>query len=56
MRNAYKVSIGNSVRKSNLGDLDIDDRIVLTLILKRHRVRLCTGFFWIRIRSRGGFL
>jgi hypothetical protein len=35
MRNAHKILIGNLKGKSNLGDLDVNGRIILEWILKK---------------------
>jgi hypothetical protein len=36
-----------------LGDLDIDGRIVLLLILKKYDMRKWARLIWLRIRSGG---
>jgi hypothetical protein len=35
IRNAHKILIGESGGKTHLGDLDVDGRIILQLILKK---------------------
>jgi hypothetical protein len=39
-----------------LGDLHIDERDILKLIIKEEDVRVCIGFNWLRIGSSGGLL
>jgi hypothetical protein len=39
-----------------LGDLDVDGKIILKLILKKYNERVLTGFIWLRIGTNGGVL
>jgi hypothetical protein len=40
--------------KSKLGDLDVDERILLKCNLWKKDVRMWTGFIWISVENSGG--
>jgi hypothetical protein len=40
--------------EDNLGDPDVDRRIILKQILRDYWVKMLTGFNWHRIESNGG--
>jgi len=40
--------------KDHLGDLGVDGRIILKLIIKIYDMSVCTGYVWLRIGTRGG--
>jgi hypothetical protein len=40
----------------HFGNLVVDGRILLKLMLKKYVVRMETGFIWLRIGSNGGIL
>jgi hypothetical protein len=42
--------------RDHLGDLDVDDKIILKRIFKKHDGRVCTGFSWIGKGTGGGIL
>jgi hypothetical protein len=42
--------------RNHLGNLVVDGRIILKLILWKYGGRVWTGFIWLRIRTGGGFL
>jgi hypothetical protein len=44
MSNVYSVLVGKPEGMKSLGDLHIDVRIVLKLILIKHDMRMWTGF------------
>jgi hypothetical protein len=40
--------------RKHLGDLGIDGRIILKLILEKYDVMMSTGLIWLRIGTSGG--
>jgi hypothetical protein len=46
----------NIKETDHLGNLDVDGRIILKLILKRWDRSVWTLFMWLRIGTRGGLL
>jgi hypothetical protein len=42
--------------RNHLGDLSIDERIILKWILKKQGMRMWTGFMWLRIRTNSRLL
>jgi hypothetical protein len=51
MSNVYVVLVGKPEGIKSLGDLDIDVRILLKLILTKQDMKMWTGFTWCRIHS-----
>jgi hypothetical protein len=47
---------GNLRERENLEDLDVDGRIILTLMLKRSVVRARNILIWLTIEASGGML
>jgi hypothetical protein len=56
MRNVYKVLLRNLKGIIHLQDLDIKGKTILKLILKKHIVRVGTGYIWLKIESNGRLL
>jgi hypothetical protein len=56
MRNVYKVLLQNLKGIIHLQDLDIKGKTILKLILKKHIVRVWTGYIWLKIESNGRLL
>jgi hypothetical protein len=55
LRNAYALSAGKLTGRGRL-DLGVDERIILKEILNTYRVKICTGFIWLRIGSSSRLL
>jgi hypothetical protein len=53
---AYEILVGNPEGRYRFGDLGIGGSLILKWILKKHDVRLCTGFVWLRLGTFGGLL
>jgi hypothetical protein len=56
LRNAFKTSLGKSLRRRISGDLDAEWRIVLKRILRKYGMREWTEYIYLGIRSTGGEL
>jgi hypothetical protein len=50
------ILVGKPEERDHLEDLCVDGRIVLKQILKKWDGRIGTGFIWLRIETRRGFL
>jgi hypothetical protein len=48
IRNAYATTV-RKPEGNNLGDLEVDGRILLKCILKKQSVRVWTGCIWLRL-------
>jgi len=55
-RGVNRVLAGKPERKSHLGDLDVDGRIILRWILRMWDVGVWTGSSWLMIGISGGLL
>jgi len=55
-RSAYRVLVGKLEGNSPLGRSGVDDRIILSWILRKWTVRASTGSIWLRIGTGGGHL
>jgi hypothetical protein len=44
------------MRRDYSGDLGVDGRIILKLILRKQSWRVWIGFIWLRIGTAGGLL
>jgi hypothetical protein len=44
------------LKRDHLGDIGVDERIILERILKRQTVRMWTKFIWLRIGTSDGIL
>jgi hypothetical protein len=51
-----KLWLENLKRRENSKHLDIDERIILKGILKKHDGKMWTRLIWLRIGSSGGLL
>jgi hypothetical protein len=47
-RNAYKILAGNLKTKYHLGDVSLDERMILKCILQKLGVRMWIRFIWFR--------
>ena len=47
---------GNLMERDHLGDLGIDERIILKLIFNKSDRRVWIGLIWLRIGTGGGLL
>jgi len=56
MRNAYSIVIRKPERNRPRGRPRIDGRIILKWIIKKEDVRIWSGFYWLRIGTRGRLL
>lgn len=55
-RNAYKLFVLKNLKgEDDMGDIDIDRRIILRLILDNYALRVAKGLIWLRIGFSGGF-
>jgi len=52
-RGVYRVLVGKLVGKENLGDPDVDGRIILRRIFRKCDVGVWTGSNWLRIKIDG---
>jgi hypothetical protein len=50
MENVYKILVGNQTGRDHLKDLGADVKIIKQ-VLKRNRMRMWTGFIWLRIET-----
>ena len=55
-RGIYRVLVGKPEGKDDLGDPDIDGRIILRGIFRMWYVWVWTGSSWLRIGTGGGHL
>jgi hypothetical protein len=46
----------NLQKRDHWGNLGMDGRIILELVLKEYGVRIWTGFIWLRMMSCSRFL
>ena len=53
-RGVYRVLVGKPERKNNLGDPDVDGRIILRWNFRKQDVGVWTGSSWLRIGTGGG--
>jgi hypothetical protein len=53
---ANKILVRKPEEKDMLGELGVDGRIILKLILKNYDVRMWTRFVWFRIESSSRLL
>jgi hypothetical protein len=51
LSNAGYILVREPERKDKFGDIGADKNIVLKWILRKQDMRICTGFFWLRIGS-----
>jgi hypothetical protein len=56
MRNAYRILFVNLSGSDNLGDIDVDENVVLKWILYKWDMRMWIGFIWLRIGTNGWHL
>jgi hypothetical protein len=53
---AYPVLVGKSEGKRPLGNLAVDGRIILKLILQKFDIKAWDGFIWPEIGTSSGLL
>ena len=56
IRNTYKILARKLKEIDQFEGMGTDQWIILKLILKKKKVKGCTGFNWIRIGFHGGLL
>jgi hypothetical protein len=55
-RNAYRVLVGNTEGKRQVGRLHVGGRIIKKWILKKWNGIVCTGFIWLKMATSGVLL
>jgi hypothetical protein len=49
------IFVGKPKGNRPLGNLGVDDRMILKRVLNEKDIRMCTELIWLRIGTSGGF-